>query len=357
MKFRNCLFAAAMSASAIIVSTSISTADTYTLRIGAGHPAVLGYVVAAKDYLIPESTRRVKQQTGHELKWVEGYGGTIAKIPEILESTQQGILDVGLTSYSYEPSNLFLHSIGFYVPFNEPDPAKSLIAMRKVYDEMPYFTEIFEEKFGQKFLALGTFADYGIGMNFDFENFEDMKGKKLGVAGPNAAWLKNTGATPVVTNLTETYNAMQTGVYDGIVIFPGPYFNFKLHEVGNYFLLARLGSPSATGLTINANTWNKLPPEVREIITQVAKESELHGAYFEAKSNLIGVQRLNDAGVVVREISDEARKKWATALKDFPNEKAKEADAKGQPGSQAFRSLFKHVKAGGYEYPVEYEIK
>jgi C4-dicarboxylate-binding protein DctP len=62
-------------------------------------------------------------------------------------------------------------------------------------------------------------------------------------------------------------------------------------------------------------------------------------------------------GAVIKKISDEARLAWAKTLADFPNERAKEADSKGLPGSQVVRMAVEIHEDLGHKWPVRYEIK
>ncbi len=335
-----------------------AAADTFTLRIGAGHPATsIGYAVAARDFFVPETVKRVKERTGHELRWVELWGGSVAKLPEVMSATQRGVLDVGLISYSYDTSNLYLHSLGFYVPFGASSPVQAVKAMRAVYDEIPYFTEVFEKRFGQRFLALSVFADYGFGTNVNFKAFSDLNGKKIGLAGPNAPWVQDTGMTPVISNLNEAYSALQTGMYQAFMVFPSAYHGFKLQEVGKTFVNARLGAPAAIGMTINQRTWNRLPVEVRNIIAEVAREYELVSAQLEEDNNARALKALKDGGTQVVELSDADRAAWAKAVESVPKAAAREADKRGLPGTQAFQALFRHAKALGHTYPIDYNIE
>ena len=69
-------------------------ADTFTLRIGAGHPnGPAVYVTDVAEFFVPEVTRRVAEETEHEVEFVEGYGGAIAGVAETLEAVENGILD------------------------------------------------------------------------------------------------------------------------------------------------------------------------------------------------------------------------------------------------------------------------
>jgi TRAP-type C4-dicarboxylate transport system substrate-binding protein len=140
------------------------------------------------------------------------------------------------------------------------------------------------------------------------------------------------------------------------MVFPNGYYGFKLHEVGKTFVVAGLGAPAAVGMTINSNTWKKLPSEVQKIIEEVAREYETENARIEAEGAKAAIENMKKAGVNVVHLSDAERRAWAEAVRDLPNEAAREANKRGLPGSQAFKSLFKHVKEQGYQFPIDYPI-
>jgi hypothetical protein len=62
-------------------------------------------------------------------------------------------------------------------------------------------------------------------------------------------------------------------------------------------------------------------------------------------------------GAIVRKVSPETRLAWAKTLADFPNERAKEADSKGLPGSEVLRMAVDIHEEMGHKWPVRYEIK
>ena len=94
-------------------------ADTFTLRIGSGHPnGPAIYVTDTAKFFVPEVVRRVAAETDHEIEFVEGYGGAIAGVAETLEAVQNGILYIGAYCMCFEPAKLFLHNSCLYSLLN-----------------------------------------------------------------------------------------------------------------------------------------------------------------------------------------------------------------------------------------------
>jgi TRAP-type C4-dicarboxylate transport system substrate-binding protein len=332
-------------------------ADTYKWRIGAGHPVQgIAHVTAVKEFFMPEVSKRL-EKLGHKVEWTEAWGGAVAKLPEVLEATKTGLLDIGVVNFPFHSAQLFTNNFPFFFPFQPSDHVLGVRAVRATYDEVPFLYEVFEKKYGQKHLGIGQNGDYGVGTRFEIKSFEDLKGKKVGAAGPNLNWFRNTGIVGVQTNLNESYNALQSGVYQGLVIFPGPYFGFKLHEVGKYYLNAGLGAPAAIALTINMDTWKKLPKPVQDALVQVGKEYDVINAQMQQKADNEGLEKLKAAGTTIINLPAADRAKWAEAVAGLPNDMAKDANKRGEPGSRVFKAYIANLNKLGYKFPAVYKIE
>ena len=359
MTRRTALPALAAGALAIALAGGLSTpavADTFKVRVGAGHPVQgIAHVTAVDTFFIPEVTKRAAAK-GHTVEWTKAWGGAIAKLPEVLDATKNGLLDVGVVNFPFHPSTLGTHNFPFFMFFQPGDVILTVKAVRKTYDDVPFMYELFEKKYNQKHIGVGQNGDYGIGTAFEFKKFDDLKGKKIGAAGPNLRLFTGLDVAGVQTNLNEAYNALQSRVYDGVVIFPGPYFGFKLHEVGKYYLNAHIGTPAAIALTVNLDFWKKLPPDMQAILTEVGKEYDIENSKLQGQADTEALDKLRAAGTTVSELPFEEQKKWATALAAIPNEMAQEANKRGDPGTKVFRTYIETVKAMGYKWPFEYKI-
>jgi hypothetical protein len=187
---------------------------------------------------------------------------------------RDGIVDIGGFCFCFEPANLPLHAFQVMLPFGPVDPIDSLRVAQDVYAKVPYLTNVFEEKFNQKLLARITDSSYNLGTNFEWKSLSDLKGRRIAGAGLNLNWLKYAGVTPVQSSLPEAYTSMQTRVYDGWIMFPSAWVNLKLHEVGPFYTLIGFGTITWHMLTINLDTWKRLPKEVQAIVLRTAKDFE-----------------------------------------------------------------------------------
>ncbi len=342
---------------ALALAATQSNADNITLRIGAGHPeGPVAYVRLTSEFFVPEVTRRVEEETNHKIRFIEAYGGTIAKLPEVLEATQRGILDIGHTCFCFEPTKAFAQNLNYYVPFSTPSAVQQLRVTRKVYDAHPQLATHFEDNYGQTLLALTGYDNYNLGTSFEWNEVAELAGHKIGGAGPNLPWLEGTGATVVQTSLNEMYSAVATGVFEGMLMFPGSYFGFKFHEVAPHYKVIDIGAVMVNGMMINNRTKAKLPPEVLTIIQEVASEYEVKVAEALDDANKAGLAKLEEAGAVITVLPQGQRIAWAEKLADWPNEMAQKVTEAGFDGTGIFQDYIKFLEEDGYSLPVRYEI-
>ena len=337
--------------------TSATAQETIRLRIASGHPPANTYVNLMQNFFVPEVTKRVAATTKYKVEFVEGYGGAMVKVADTLEGVQSGIIDIGGYNFGFEPSNLPLHPFQVMLPFGTMDPEVSLKVARAVYDKVPYMTKVLEDKFKQKLLALIADNGYNLGTNFEWNSVSDLKGQKIAGAGLNLKWLEFAGATPVQSSLPEAYTAMKTGVYNGWIMFPSGWVNFKLYEVGKYYTEIGFGAITWHGLTINLARWNKLPKEVQDIILQVAKEYETKTGTVNKEDYPKQIADLKAHGSIVRTLPEKVRQEWANSLAGWPAQKAKELDAMGLPATQVLEIALQAAEDNGYKWPVRYKIK
>jgi len=308
-------------------------------------------------YFVPEVTKRVAAKTKHTVEFVEGYGGSMVKVADTLEGVQSGIIDIGGYCFCFEPSNLPLHAFQVMLPFGTMSPERSVKLARAVYDKVPYLSKVFEDKFNQRLIALIADNGYNLGTSFDWNTVADLKGRKLAGAGLNLKWLEYAGATPVQSSLPEAYTAMQTGVYNGWIMFPSGWVNFKLYEVGKFYTEIGFGAITWHGLTINKNRFAKLPKEVQDIILEVGREYEARTGSVNEANYPKQLEQLKTFGTTIKRVPDNVRTDWANTLKGWPQEKATELDAKGMPASQVLKLALEEAEKLGHKWPVRYQIK
>ncbi len=350
------IIASATLATTLALAGTSAVAEEITLRIGSGHPPGVVYAGLMIDYFQPELKRRVEERTDHTINFVEGYSGSIVKVTEVLEGVQGGIIDIGGMCYCFEPSNLPLHAFQVMMPFGTMDPVQSLQIAQDVYAEVPYLTDVFPQKFNQVLLSRIADGGYNLGTSFSWEKLADLKDQKIAGAGLNLNWLKYAGVSPVQSSLATAYTEMNTNVYEGWIMFPSAWVNLKLYEPGPYYTLIGFGSMTWHGLTINQDTYNELPDDVKEILHEVAADYEEQTGIVNQKQYARLVEELREL-ITVTEIDPAVREAWAESLKDWPQQMADDLEGQGLPAKQVLNLVLDKAEDRGYNWPVRYEIK
>lgn len=349
-----------LAALAVAMLTWVGTpasAEDFKLRIASGHAPANTYVALMQNFFVPEVSKRVAARTKHKVDFIEGYGGSMVKTADTLEGVQSGIIDIGGYNFGFEPSNLPLHSFMVALPFGTMSPVMSLKIARAVYDKVPYMNKVLEDKFNQRLLGLISDTGYNIGTTFDWNQVSDLKGRKLAGAGLNLKWLEFAGATPVQSALPEAYTSMQTGVYNGWILFPSAWVNFKLTEVAKYYTEVGFGAITWHGLTMNKARFAKMPKEVQDILVEVGREYEVLTGTVNEENYPKQMAELARVGAVVKKVPDSVRLDWAKSLTNWPQQRASDLDKMGLPGSEVMKLAIEEAEKLGYKWPVRYPIK
>lgn len=139
-------------------------------------------------------------------------------------------------------------------------------------------------------------------------------------------------------------------------MFPSAWVQLKLHEVGPYYTMVGFGSITWHGLTINLNTWNRLPTEVQEIMLEVAADFEELTGQHNLERYGRDVSTLEEL-ITVKQVSPEVKLEWADALREWPGEMVSELEAKGLPAKLVLETTLKAAEDHGHIWPVRYELE
>lgn len=326
---------------------------TIKLRCAAGHPYVAAvWVQTLQDFFGPEVERRIADRTNHKVKIQHLYGGSLAKLGEVLEAVESGVADMGLPCTVFEVSKMYLHNYTWYTPFTTSDMHVMLRAHRKVAAQYPVFDKIIKG-YNQKILGWMPVGSAQMVTQFPVRTLEDLKGKKIANGGPLIPWLQALGCVGVQSRLNEGYTSLQTGVYEGWATPITPIVGFKLYEPAPHLTVVNFGAFLAGAITVNLDVWAKLPSEVREIMQEVGREYEAKLADNTQAQLLKNMDKMRKAGVEIYELPLSEKSRWGKVLDDagVAIKSAKKADAKGWPGTEILRSYLDALEKEGYKFP------
>lgn len=330
----------------------------FKFRVVAGHPYAAGtfWIRSLQDFFCKEAEKRVLAKTDKYAVQFKGYyGGSVAKLGEVLETVENGLADIGLVVPVFEMSKLEVYNFTYWIPFTTSDIAIMIKANSKTINHFPVFDENLK-RFKQRRLgnAYWAQASYQLITKFPVKTLEDLKGKKMGHGGPMLPWLAALGATAVQASYNEVYTSMDTGVIDGYSMPANVVTAFKIYEVGKYFTKLGLAGANVCGvLTMNLNSWNKLPKEVQDILVEVGDD-------FSWDVYKLGMEQLKKAatimekaGVTIYTMPENERARWDQVLNDARVAAKTIADCKknGYPAEEIASFFVKALEDEGYKFP------
>jgi TRAP-type mannitol/chloroaromatic compound transport system substrate-binding protein len=136
---------------------------------------------------------------------------------------------------------------------------------------------------------------------------EDLKGQRWRCTqGMAAEWLKRCGASVVIIPGSEIYSALEKGVVDGADWgLPNTNYRTNLHQVAKYFNYPGFHSMPTLDITVNQAQWNKLPEDIKQILTTSVKELSWEMAEKEAVEDVKAIKAMKEAGCTAIAWSDE----------------------------------------------------
>lgn len=340
-------FAVAAAVAGTLPATAADDADTIRLTIASSHSTSLAWVGTMHTLVVPELNRRLAERgSRYHIRWTESYGGSLYKYENTLEAIEIGLTDMGWVGTLWEPSKMPLQNVTYSVPFASDDYFTVVDIFNELHRTLPAMTEAWTVQ-NQKFLGASALDTYQLMTNFPVHSVEDLRGRKILAPGPSAAWLEGTGAVAVDGSLTTYYTQIQTGVADGVLTILTGAPPYRIHEVAPYITLVGLGSQVTGALSVNLDTWNRLPPEVREILEELGPEYSRGVAEDLRKRYEAGVARMQQEGAVITELPLEEKRKWIAAMPDIATRWAEATERRGIPAREVLRAYMEAIRARG----------
>jgi TRAP-type C4-dicarboxylate transport system substrate-binding protein len=126
------------------------------------------------------------------------------------------------------------------------------------------------------------------------------------------------GANPSPMKFSELFTALQTGVMDGQENPFTQIYSAKLQEVQKYLSLS--GHVYTPAYVITGKTWSSLPPDVRKILEDTAKETQAYVYETAAKDEDELLTKLKAADVPMMSAKDAFIKASTSIYEEFGKE-------------------------------------
>ena len=325
---------------------SAGATETIRLTIISGNTHHFAPVGAAiKDY-VPKIDEILARTGKYKIKWVLGFGGQIVKVRGELEGVETGLGDLGVVPGPFHPAKLSLYQIGYVTPFTSLDVKTETAGMGVLFEKYPAMAKQVQ-RFNQTVLAVsGTADNYELWTKKKITRFEDLKGMKISAVGSNIPWVTAAGATPVtIKGLSTVYNSLKTGIYEGTVLWQQVMAAFKFCELTPYRMATGFGAIANAILSVNNDSWPKMPREVQAAVTEAAT------TWTSATNKRILGGAKWGQGVCEKKYKQEThtlsaaqKKAWAFALPNIAQQWAKRQDKAGLPGTKMLGTWMDYMR-------------
>jgi TRAP-type C4-dicarboxylate transport system substrate-binding protein len=121
--------------------------------------------------------------------------------------------------------------------------------------------------------------------------------------------VKNWGGNPTPMAWTETYNALKSGVVEGMHVQPIWTYRFNMHEVLRY--ATEVDAIFAVQFQVlNANTWKSMPPDIQQAFMTAAQEAADQANQIDREGERSFKQKLRDAKMEIYTPTAAERAQW-----------------------------------------------
>ncbi len=337
--------ASALAVLAFAPSAAVQAQQTIELTAVSGYSPVVTWIREFRDYYIPEVNRRLAVSGKYKINWNQAYSGQIANVGGELQAIQRGLADIGVAVLPVATDKLGLYAISYYTPFTSNDVVFISRTIDKVAEQFPIMKKQFTQFNQIHLVTMGVVDTYQVLSRKPIKTPDDFRGMKVGGAGPNLLWLQAMGATGVVATLNDAYNALQTGVVDGYVIHTAGAKNVKLNEVAPYHVATELGGAAAFTISVNNNSWKRLPDEVKTALADAAKLYPDYLGKAARKDNDEGIQAYKDSKGTFVTITNEARLAWAKSMPNIAAKWVEDHEKQGYPAKAILKAYMDEMRA------------
>lgn len=319
----------------ILISCSIQTvlaADQIKIRCGwtfpQKHPMGLSHQIWAD---------KIEKDSGGRVKMEHYWSGSLVSMRDSHMELLKGVADVSEFTGHYVKDGFQIEkamSLLFYgVPNN------SEIAYR-VYNELcDKYPQIREEFAAAKILAY--FSPPAVDVmttKKPIRKVEDFKGLTLKVSGAMAQVVNSLGGEGAALPISETYMALQKGTIDGALVGYEGLKSFRFAEVVKYYTVLNSATWPSGHVEMNLDFYNKLPPDIRNIIDDNIDFYSKTMAEQWDLANKAGKEFGKEEGVEFIEMPKDELDKYYDATLQVVLQEAKRIDEMGLPGQRSLRT-------------------
>ena len=265
-------------------------------------------------------------------------GGTLLGAKDMIEGVIAGQADIGCLCMAYQPGR-FMVTNATSLPLGIPNAKVGSLVLHELYEKYT------PEAFGKvKVLTMFTTAPANIMSKKPIRTLEDIKGVDLRASGGAAKILKAWGANQVGMPMSETPEALQKGVVEGLFSSLEVMKDFNYAEYCQYVTMTdTVIYPFA--VVMNLDSYNKLPIDVKAVLNELNLEQAMWtGKYMDDHVTESMQWSKENNNVETITLSADEKQKWDALLAPMVDDWIAEAKAKGLDGKAIVNDMKASIK-------------
>lgn len=341
--FRMTRMLCAVMAAGVAVAAPVR-AENFNMTVVSGHGTQLPWIRMLQEFYLPEVNKRLAGK--HAIKFQEAYSGTVVKLGGELNAVRQGVAEMAHVYTIFEPANLPLLQVTHVTPFS----VASVPVLSRVIVEMNHEMKELQaqwQKQNQMFLGAVVNDSVQLFTKKPVNSLDDLKGVKVGASGTLSLWASGIGMVPVQGDFSTHYNNLKTGIYDALIAFITGSYPIKVHEVAPHMNRVDFGATSIGAITINLDTWKRLPPDVQKVMREVGDEYSRRLAETLTKLTSTFEANWTKEGGTIAAMPQAERIKWASTMPNIAQDWVKRNEERGLPAGTVLKTYTAKLRAAG----------
>jgi TRAP-type transport system periplasmic protein len=280
----------------------------------------------------------VEKRTGGKVLIDTYPGGTLLGAKDMIDGVIAGQADIGCLCMAYQPGR-FATTNATSLPVGIPDAVVGTKVLNDLYEK--YQPKAFDNV---KVVTMFTNSPANIMSKKPVRNLDDIKGMSIRASGGAAKILSTWGANYVGMPMSETPEAIQKGVVDGL------FSSVEVLKDFEYAALCRYVTMTDTviypfSVVMNKRVWESLPADVQKVIDELKEEQALWTAeYMEQHvEEAIEWSKLNHH-IEVIELNNTQKARFNELLNAVVDQWVIDESAKGLPAERIVKDIEAMVK-------------
>lgn len=313
--------------------------DPIALKFASPYPVGHPSYVRAKEYIDD-----IQKLTNNKVKISYFPAEQLGKSKDLLAICGKGLADFCQIHITYSAGQLPYTNM-IVLPY-WTTAAEGTEIFAYMLEHSPELQDEFH-KYGLKGLVGTTTPTYDVAtVKKPVRKLEDLKGLKLKTAGgiyDNIA--KRYGIIPVSIPASETYEAVQRGVVDGVVFNYPSIRSYHLNDLIKYITNGMRGGGYPGTIVINEKAWNKLPKDAQQAVLTAGRTAMAREGKRWDELHMEVMKQFKDKGIQVYDLTPEQRVAWRKVLDGVGEEYVAEMEKRGFSKARKVFEDYKKIAA------------